>query len=146
MTKYTYTNKYKYPKFLTDYLYCAKVFKVTYEQKTYFFTLVVVKNFAFFTNSFFLSFDDASLNSSFVLRFMEGIMRPYHSSNQQKKLQEIIYNERAALLFSTIGKKFLTFHETNNYKNGKNNSYAVFILNETQIFRSEYSFLIYTEK
>ena len=53
MTKYTYTNKYKYPKFLTDYLYCAKVFKVTYEQKTYFFTLVVVKNFAFFTNSFF---------------------------------------------------------------------------------------------
>ena len=50
MTKftYTYTRKYAYPKFLTDQLYFAKVFKVLHEQKTYFFTLLVVSNFAFF--------------------------------------------------------------------------------------------------
>ena len=43
-------------------------------------------------------------------------------------------------------KKNLTFNDTNNYKNGKNSSCAASIFNETYIFRSERSFLIYTEK
>ena len=59
MTKFTYTNKCKYPKFLGDQLYFAKIFKVIYEQKTYFLTLYVVSDFfltalIFFTNSIFL--------------------------------------------------------------------------------------------
>ena len=34
----------------------------------------------------------------------------------------------------------------NNYKKGKNNSRAASVFNETHIFGSEYSFLIYPEK
>ena len=37
-------------------------------------------------------------------------------------------------------KKNLTFHDTNNYMNGKNYSYAASIFNDAH--RSEYSFLI----
>ena len=48
MTKFTYTNKYTYAKFLAGWLYFVKVFKVIHEQKTYFFTLYVVSDFAFF--------------------------------------------------------------------------------------------------
>ena len=49
-------------------------------------------------------------------------------------------------LFSTSEKIYLTFHDTNHYKNGKYNSCATSIFNETHIFRREYSFLIYKEK
>ena len=42
-------------------------------------------------------------------------------------------------------KKNLTFHGTNNYKNGKTYSCAASIFNETNIFRSEYRFLIFTK-
>ena len=84
MAKHTYTNKYTYSKYLADQLSCAKVFKVIYEQKTFLFTLSVVSDFAFSTNSFFLSIDDLSSNSYFLLRFVEGIMKTYHSSNQHK--------------------------------------------------------------
>ena len=48
------------------------------------------------------------------------------------------------LFFTTI-KIYLTFCDTNNYKNGKYNSCAASIFSETHIFRKEYSFLIYTE-
>ena len=37
-------------------------------------------------------------------------------------------------LFSTTEKIYLTFYDTNNYKNGKNNSCAASIFNETHIF------------
>ena len=49
-------------------------------------------------------------------------------------------------VFSTSEKIYLTFHDTNNCKNGKYNSCAASIFNETQIFRREYSFLIYKVK
>ena len=82
MTKYTYTNKYTYAKFLADQLYFAKVFKVTYEQKTYFFTLYVVSGF-----SFFQFFFDISMNI-FLLRLAEGIMRSQHWTNQNKQFNK----------------------------------------------------------
>ena len=41
-------------------------------------------------------------------------------------------------------KKYI--YDTNNNKNGKYNSSAASIFNETHIFRREFSFLIYTEK
>ena len=93
----------------------------------------------FFTNSIFL------WSSSLLLRFVEGIMRPYHSSNQHKHFKKIKYNERAAPLFSTT-KEYLTFYGTNNYKNSKNNPCAASIFNETDIFRIRYILLIYKEK
>ena len=49
-------------------------------------------------------------------------------------------------LFSTTIKIYLTFYDTNNYKDGKYSSCAASIFNETHIFRREYSFLIYKEK
>ena len=49
-------------------------------------------------------------------------------------------------LFSTTIKIYPTFYDTNNYKNSKYNSCAASIFNETNIFRREYSFLIYKEK
>ena len=61
-------------------------------------------------------------------------------------MNQIKYNELAAPLFSTTEKIYLTFCDTNNYKNGKYNSCAASIFSETHIFRREYSFLIYTEK
>ena len=98
----------------------------------------------FSTNLIFLwSIDDLSLNSSFLLRFVEGIMRPYHSSNQHKHFNK---SNIMNVLFSTTKKIYLTFCDTNNSKNVKNNSWATSIFNKTHIFRSEYSFLIYTEK
>ena len=100
----------------------------------------------FFTYSIFLwSIDDPSLNSSFLLRFVEGKMRPYDSSNQHKHFNKSnIMN--VLRHYSTRLKKNLIFHDTNNYKNGKNYSCGASIFNKTHIFRSEYSFLIYTEK
>ena len=80
--------------------------------------------------------------SSFLLRFVEGIMR----LNQHKHFNKSKYDEPAAPLFSTSEKVYLTFYDTNNYKHGKYNSCAASIFNETHIFRREYSFLIYTEK
>ena len=114
--KYTYTNKYTYSKYLADQLSCAKVFKVIYEQKTYFFTLSVVSDFAFFSQiQFFLSIDDPNLNSSFLLQFVESIMRTYHSSNQHKHFNKPC-NQGAAPLFSTIEKTYLTFYDTSNIR------------------------------
>ena len=100
----------------------------------------------FFTNPIFLwSIDDPSLNSSFLLRFAEGIMRPYHSSNQHKHFNKSnIMN--VLRYYSPRLKKYLTFRNTNNFKNGKNYSCVASIFNKTQFFRSECSFLIYTEK
>ena len=49
-------------------------------------------------------------------------------------------------LFSTTEKIYLTFYDTNNYKNGKYNSCTASIFNETYILRRECSFPIYTEK
>ena len=64
-------------------------------------------------------------------------MRPYHSSNQRKNFNKsnmIKCNERAAPLLSTTEKIYLIFHDTINHKNGKNNSCAASIFNETHIF------------
>ena len=47
---------------------------------------------------------------------------------------------------STTEKIYLTFYDTNNHKNDKNNSWAASVSNETHFFWSEYSFLIYTEE
>ena len=41
---------------------------------------------------------------------------------------------------------YLTFYDTSNYKNSKNNPCAASIFNETHIFRIGYIFLIYNEK
>ena len=71
MTKFNYTYKYTYPKFLADQPYFAKVFKVRYEQKTYFFTLFTSLVTLLFSQIQF--FFDLSM-SSFLLRFVEGIM------------------------------------------------------------------------
>ena len=99
----------------------------------------------FFTNSIFLwPIDDPSLNSSFILRFVEGIMRSYHSSNQHKHFSKSnIIN--ALRHCSPRLKKNLTFHDPNNYKNGKHYSLPhLFSIKHT--FRSKYGFVIYTEK
>ena len=61
-------------------------------------------------------------------------------------MNQIKYNEPAAPLFSTTEKIYLTFYDTNNYNNSKDNPCAAPNFNETHIFRSRYSFLIYTEK
>ena len=61
-------------------------------------------------------------------------------------MNQIKYNELAAPLFSTTEKIYLTFCDTNNYKNGKYNSCAASIFNEKHIFRREYSFPMYKEK
>ena len=55
MTKFTYTSKYTYPKFLAYQLYFAKVFKVIYEQKTYSSLFTSLVTLLFFTKSIFLS-------------------------------------------------------------------------------------------
>ena len=55
--------------------------------------------------------------SSFLLRFVEGIMR----LNQHKHFNKSKYNEPAAPPFSTSEKIYLTFYDTNNYKNSKYN-------------------------
>ena len=123
MTKFTYTSKYTYPKFLAEKLYFAKVFKVLYEQEIYFFTLYVVSNFAFFHK----------FNFSLIYRFVEGIMRSYHWSNQHKHFNKS--NVMNQPQFSTTEKLYLTFYDTNNYKNDKYNSCAVSVFNETHIFR-----------
>ena len=49
-------------------------------------------------------------------------------------------------LFFTTENIYLTFYDTNNYKNGKNNSYATSVFNETPIFRREYGLRIYIGK
>ena len=82
MTKYTHTNKYTYSKYLANFL--SKVFKIIHEQKTYFSLFPSLVPLIFSQIQFFLSIDDPSLNSSFLLRFVEGIMRTSHSSNQHK--------------------------------------------------------------
>ena len=85
----------------------------------------------FFTNSIFLSsINDPSLNSFFLLPFVEGILRPYHSSNQHKHFNKS--NIMNLLRHSSPRlKKNVTFHDTNNYKNGKIYSCAESIVNET---------------
>ena len=84
------------------------------------------------------------MNSSLLLRFVEGIVRPHDSSNQhfnKSNITNVLHK------YSPLLKKiYLTFYDTNNYKNGKNNSCAASIFNETHIFRRESSILISTEK
>ena len=95
----------------------------------------------FFTIQIF--FFDLSM-SSFLLRFVEDIMRSQHWSNQHKHFNKS--NIMNLPLFSTTIEIYLTFYDRNNYKNGKYNSCAASIFNEAHIFRREYSFLIYKEK
>ena len=97
----------------------------------------------FFTNSFFLSIDDPSLNSSFLLRFVEGIMRTYHSSNQHKYFNKSNIMNVLCHYSPRLKKIYLTFSDTNNYKNGK----MPHLFSIKHIFRSEYSFLnLYRKK
>ena len=94
---------------------------------------------------FHWSIDDPSLNSSLLLQFPEGIMRPYHSSNKHRHFNKSnIMN--VLRHYSPRLKKNLTFHDTNIYKNDKNYSCTLSIFNETHIFRNKYSLLTYTEK
>ena len=60
-------------------------------------------------------------------------------------MNQIKYNEPAAPLFSTTEKIYLTFYDTNNYKNSKNRKMP-HLFSMKHIFRKEYGFLIYTEK
>ena len=71
-------------------------------------------------------------------------MRSYHWSNQNEQFNKS--NIMNLPLFFTTEKIYVTFYDTNNYMNGKYNSCRASIFNETHIFRSEYSFHIYTEK
>ena len=94
----------------------------------------------FFTNSIFL----LSTISSFLLRFVEDIMRSYNWSNQHKHFNKS--NIMNLPLFSITEKIYPTFYDTNNYKNGKYNSCTASVFNETHNFRREYSFLIFRKK
>ena len=71
-------------------------------------------------------------------------MRSHHWSNQHKHFNKS--NIMNLPLFFTTIKIYLTFCDTNNYKNGKYNSCAASIFNEKHIFRREYSFPMYKEK
>ena len=94
----------------------------------------------FVTNSIFL----LSTISSFLLRFVEGIMRSYNWSNQHKHFSKS--NIMNLPLFSMTEKIYPIFYDTNNYKNGNYNSCTASVFNETYNFRREYSFLIFRKK
>ena len=95
------------------------------------------------TSSLFTSLETFSTNSIFLWSIDEFF--PFTICGRQNEvlplvkyniMNQIKYNELAAPLFSTTEKIYLTFCDTNNYKNGKYNSCAASIFNET-IFLEE---------